>query len=133
MKPDTLGHIATAGRNRNAAQELLTLVTSMNVQPPLYEWVSVMAFYSAVHYVNAFLWERHGLAPTSHGQRGSYIATLAPLPSLRLEYRQLSSHAWNARYVHGYRLSERQIRDLLDINLPYVEAMICAELGVSPP
>jgi len=133
VKPETIEHIETAGRNRDLARELRSLASSLRTQPPPFEWIAVIAFYSAVHYVNALLWEQHGIAPANHTQRGGHIATLSPLTRARLEYRQVNSHAWNARYVSGYRLSETQTRDLLDANLVQVEAVVCRALGITPP
>jgi hypothetical protein len=65
-------HLETAERNRDLARLLLapSMAASLSThgfrQPP-YEWVAVIVFYAAVHYVNAYLWERLRLEPNDHG------------------------------------------------------------------
>jgi hypothetical protein len=49
-------HIQTAERNREIA--LAHLITQAHsVQPPAFEWATVIAFYAAVHFINGYLWE----------------------------------------------------------------------------
>ena len=132
MKPETIEHVETAVRDRNLARALVRHGVGLGLEPPPYEWVVVVGFYAAVHYVNALLWERYSIKPNTHAERTGYIGSLAPLTTCRLEYRQLNNHGWSARYAPGYRLSEQLARALLDVNLARVEEVVCSRLGLTP-
>jgi hypothetical protein len=132
VKPGAIEHIETAFRNRDLSRLLLQQGAQLGLQPPPFEWVTVVAFYAAVHYVNAFLWEQLGIMPSSHTERTGYVASVSPLTSCRIEYRQLNHHGWSARYAPGFRVQEQQARALLDGNLAHVEGIVCASLGIAP-
>ena len=91
-----------------------------------------MAFYSAVHYVNAILWEWRDLRPGTHTERTWYIENHSPLSAFKLDYRQLNSHGWHARYARGYRLQQERAQALVDVNLAQIAATVCSALGISP-
>ena len=132
MKPETTRCLEQAARNRDLARFLLTSATSSGMTPPPIEWVAVVAFYSAVHYVNAILWEWVGVKPDTHTERTWYVDTHPPLTVITLDYRQLNNHGWHARYTPGYRMSQADVQYLLDTALTNVETLICSELGVNP-
>ncbi len=54
MEQKTADCLWTAERNSDLATELL----ATHMQTPPFDWAVVIAFYAAVHYVNAYLWER---------------------------------------------------------------------------
>ena len=53
VKPETIQHLETAARNRDLARALIGYGPGMELHSPPFEWVAVVAFYAAVHYVNA--------------------------------------------------------------------------------
>jgi hypothetical protein len=53
MEQKTREHLETAARNRDLAHALIDPESSIIVQPPPLDWAVVVAFYAAVHYVNA--------------------------------------------------------------------------------
>jgi hypothetical protein len=132
VKPETIQHLETAARNRELARALVSLGPTMGLPSPPFEWVAVVAFYAAVHYVNAILWEWGGVKPDTHTERTWYVEYHPPLAAFRLEYRHLNIHGWNARYAAGYRLSLRQAQTLVEVTLLHVERVVCSSLGVSP-
>ena len=132
MKPETIQHLETAARNRDLARALISHGPGMGMNTPPYEWVAVVAFYSAVHYVNALLWEWRSIKPDTHTERTWYVGNHAPLSGFSLDYRLLNSHGWNARYAPGYRLQQSQVAVLVNVHLDQIEATVCSALGVSP-
>ena len=99
--------------------------------PPL-EWVAVVAFYAAVHDVNAILWEWRSIKPETHTERTWYVDNHPPLSAFKLDYRLLNNHGWSSRYTPGYRLNSQQAQNLIDVNLAQIEAVVCSALGTTP-
>ena len=132
MKPETLGHIEAAGRNREIAWQLFSNSRQPGLTVRPFEWVAVVTFYSAVHYANAYIWELHG-RKVRHPQRRQFIAAHPPLMGHLADYVQVEAHAWAARYTPGHRLSAQDARELLTQNLALFQTTICRELGIIPP
>lgn len=85
-----------------------------------YDWVAVIAFYAAVHYVNAYLWEMDNhYSPENHRERAEKIDNLPDLRLIRAHYRRLNRLGYNARYNETYRLNlstaQSALADLQDI------------------
>jgi hypothetical protein len=123
-------HLQTAERNRAIALAYL-VTTAPGVQPPPNEWVAVIAFYAAVHYVNAYLWEIRRYAPPDHDSRNRLVTGDITLAPRRHEYRRLLNTGFRARYVPGFRLQEQDARDLIDGDLEMVRQTVRGALGVS--
>ena len=87
MNARTLEHLQRAERNQQLAGLYLAHAATATIQPPPYEWVAVMAFYSAVHYVNAALWEIKGIDPGGHQNRSGFLAAEPKLRGCANEYR----------------------------------------------
>ena len=66
MDQRTREHLDLAERDHKLAQDLLGLAASGTLRPPPYEWIAVVAFYAALHYVNAYLWEIQQRETNSH-------------------------------------------------------------------
>jgi hypothetical protein len=94
--------------------------------------VAVIAFYSAVHYVNAILWEWGGVRPDTHTERTWYVDHHPPLAAFSIAYRQLNAQGWHARYAAGYRLTLPQAQHLVEVNLLQIERGVCSALGINP-
>ena len=132
MKPETPGQVETAGRNRDIARALLAGTWHTGLQASPFGWVAVVAFYSAVHYVNAYIWEIEGTI-LYHPPRRAYITAHPPLSGFLQGYLQLEAHARDARYTPGYVLGQQDAQVLVDTNLMRIEAIVCNALGVTPP
>lgn len=120
-------HLLTARHNRDFA---VTLVNTYDDAPPSLNWAAVMAFYAAVHYVNAYLWEIAQVEPSSHSERAKLINTWPILDPLIPGYRKLQGYSINARYSPGFQMQPRDVRGLLDTDLVVVAQVI--ESALSP-
>ncbi len=86
--PTVQEYLIKAERNERLADILASL-------PERYtEWEVTVLFYSALHYVNAFL-EMQGLEATHHHARYQLIASMT---NFAREYENLSQKSVNARY-----------------------------------
>jgi len=99
--PEVDKHLALADRNRDLAITVRDHGADM-VTPPPYDWVIVMAFYAALHYVNAHYWRRmEHKPPTDHQARNGYVNKTTELQSIAPMYNQLYSASRIARYDIG--------------------------------
>ncbi len=94
LKPETEDYLARAERNRTVARVFCDPQQNPALQPPPLEWAAVAAFYAAVHYVQALLWERWGLRPTDHPARRGYVVRTQPLRTVLGAYDILADLAW---------------------------------------
>lgn len=62
MKPRTRDFLEAATRH----QQFASVQINMPTPPAWAEWAIIASFYSAVHYVNANLWENYEFEPRSH-------------------------------------------------------------------
>jgi hypothetical protein len=118
----TLDHLQLAERNRDIARKLID-------DPTTVEWAAIAMFYSAVHYVNAYLWERYHKAPRDHGERTWGVHQDAGINACLSNYDLLKDVAYHARYTETYTLSEQDARALLEVDLRAVEFTILTALG----
>ncbi len=132
MKPETLDHLQIAERNRELARALLD-PSNASLRPSPWEWVAVVAFYAAVHYVNAYLWETQGVDPGGHGRRGKEVQRNPRLAACFGSYQRLTGLAWSARYSRGFVLPEQDARDLVDVDYRLVETTVLTALGLPVP
>ena len=121
--PSTKKHL------RNAKDHYDAAVTAA-VQPETRSWAAVAAFYCAHQLVHAVLANETQLAeemrhPESHGTSRDVLGTSVLVARLYraidLAYLSLFATGKAVRY-EGRRVSEREIRDLLDSDLPTVRA-----------
>ena len=132
MEDETIDHLMAAEQNRELTRALLA-PTGQRLRPRRGEWTGVIAFYSAVHYVNAFLWEARRFAPKSHQERRGAFNREATLQPLLDNYRVLQAFSFDARYLVPFSASESEVRDLVDIDLRAVEGAILLALGLALP
>ena len=111
MDQRTAEHLTRAQRNWDVAQYLAhqALIT-----PSPDEWSIVAAFYSAVHLVNAYLWEKGKKAPSDHRARRSLMAQDSALDPISDAYDELADWAWTARYSRQPRFTTTQAQQALD-------------------
>ena len=91
------------------------------------EWEVVMLFYSALHYVDAFLATR-GLHPQSHFERKDLVASLT---SLARYYEILFKRSMNARY-HLYQFTPQEVDRIRNGAFRRVKEEVLALLGNRP-
>lgn len=99
-------HLEAAERHQLIAREF-----SFNppgaINPPPIEWVITCVFYSAVHYVTAYFYERDGASPTNHVERSAVMARKSELAPIVDAYNDLSDWSRTARYNALPRLDHR--------------------------
>ncbi len=82
-------------------------------------WICVMAFYSALHYVDAYLLRRHGIRRIHHEERNADVSQL--IREIEEEYLRLYNYGNNARYDKMRNLPDEEdseqaaTKDLLKI------------------
>jgi hypothetical protein len=101
-------HIQQAERNEDLYEYL------GRATPPYYEWQVVALFYSALHYVDAYLATLslpNGVHPGSHSERNYLVRVEAFLRGLWVDYRELQDRSRDARYdLVSFRPTD--VRDL---------------------
>jgi len=124
----TREHLDLAERNQKLAQDLLDLAAAGTLQPPPYEWIAVIAFYSALHYVNAYLWEILQKETPSHPQRAAWVRQDKDLSACTGEFHRLWNAGGSARYDRGYSVSPSDAEDLVNTDLKAVASVVLAAL-----
>jgi hypothetical protein len=132
VDPKTIDHLRIAERNRDLALALLN-PSRAGLQPSPWEWVAVMAFYAAVHAVNAYLWETRRFEPSNHAARSSEVRHNLPIRACRFSYQALNRTGYDARYDEQFVLSEQRARVLLEVHYRRVEATVMQALGQAAP
>lgn len=87
------GRIALANRFKTS---LFALVDDVESHA---EAIAILAFYRALHLVDAMFLARKGRAPMQHGERGTWLARDVKLKDLKREYDPLFEAAYVARYL----------------------------------
>ena len=132
MEAATIAHLLAAEENREHCLSLLDRAAA-GVRPRRWEWTGVVAFYSAVHYVNAYLWEARRFSPRSHQERSDAFHVEAALRQARSGYWYLRDFSYEVRYQPRVSATEVIARDLVDIDLRVVEAAVRRGLGLAIP
>ena len=130
MDQKTLDHLRVARRNRDLARALLA---QNSLAPDPWEWVAVIVFYAAVHYVNAYLWERYHVEPANHAERTYGVHQDPAINACEDEYDRLRDQGFIARYDERLGVSELEARSLLEVDLRAVEATVMRALGQPVP
>lgn len=100
---------------------------SLSLDPGKYsDWIATGLFYTALHYVDAFLATKNQ-HPGKHDIRDGFVAKLHELKPLYSEYRALKDSSRNARYwcIPGYSVTHLgqlrgHVRRIADGLRPYV-------------
>ena len=132
MEPRTRAHLARADHHRDVALALIGPVAASLTRPPPLDWAVVAAFYAAVHYVNAYLWETQHWDPGTHQQRAAAVTRTAALRAAAHEYRWLMDLAYQARYVPHFRESRTDIEGAVLSDLEQVRRAVLGALGLTP-
>ena len=103
--PEQSEHIAAAEANTQLATTLLDMSPT---------WSIVVTFYSALHWVDAFL-ATYPLHPENHVERNYYVG-LSPLAPIFPSYIRLSNHSREARYdLRAFTRAEASQRLTVDL------------------
>jgi hypothetical protein len=84
-------HLLKAERNKKLLSNFL-----IEIIKECPDWVSVVAFYTALHFVEAFLKKEHGLDFEHHEERHSFMSV--HLPEIFDAYYRLYDLGFSARY-----------------------------------
>jgi hypothetical protein len=122
-------HLDKAGAYRTVVHTLAALPQAAANQPPLLDWAVVAAFYAAVHYINAFLLETTGQAPTAHGPRRSAMIGTKGARALAA-YRGLEDLAWQIRYEPRFVLDPQDADHAIRSALETVRRVVRSGLGL---
>ena len=134
MEPRTVEHLTIGEKNRDLARALLTpSQAALGLAFAPWEWVAVIAFYAAVHDVNAYLWESAHIEPATHGERLAYVRRDRALRRCQSGYARLQNFGFHARYTPGYVVSEHDARELVTVDLRAVEVAVMAALKLPAP
>ena len=107
-------HLSAAAHNKQLARNLLA-----SLEP---EWAAVLAFYSALHQVDAYF-AQIALHPLNHEMRKSYIQRTGQLRQIYADYRTLESRSRDARY-DLVRISPSAVQQLIDNELEAIEGVV---------
>ncbi len=82
-------HLAKAVRNEEFYENVLELNS---------DWAVVGLFYSAVHYIEAYLAKRLSIHSDNHEDRKNYVNQFSNLKPIYKEYSELQNLSWGIRY-----------------------------------
>ena len=132
MEPRTSAHLTTGERNHSVAQALAAPVASALLQPPPLEWAVVAAFYAAVHYVNAYLWEQLRYEPRYHADRRQSVGRVQTLWPTSPAYANLQDLAFRVRYQPMFGLAPVRARAAVQTDPELVATTVRQALGLPP-
>jgi hypothetical protein len=85
-------------------------------------WKLVAMFYTAVHYIEAYLAKQLNQHLRSHTTRDNYVARESNLRNIRNQYSKLKYYGYNARYEPD-QFTDRDVKDAIG-DLAHVKATI---------
>lgn len=92
------------------------------------EWVSIVAFYSALHFVSAYLVKEHGLYFEDHEERNRAVSF--HLGAIDIEYKRLYDLCLNSRYGSiKDNPKPDEAKDAVNIELTKVEHFVKSHMA----
>ena len=82
-----------------------------------------MAFYAALHYVDAYLTEHAGGSPSDHASRNKTMDQVTAFATIASTYRQLYRRSMTARYYPMYAFRRSAVEAVLN-DMRYIQAEI---------
>lgn len=101
-RPETQASLAAGGRHLRFAVTLLQQVPEQTANASD-DWVLVVAFYAAVHVMNAWRWERRQQQPRTHNDRRNLIRAEPALQPVKRAFQQLRNQSEQTRYSPTFR------------------------------
>jgi hypothetical protein len=123
LAPQTERHLTAGDRNRQLAEFALRNCADWGFDPPPYDWIVTMAFYAALHYVDAYLTERAGGSPSDHVSRDKTMDQISAFGAIAFSYRQLYRRSMTARYCPIYAFRRSAVEAVLN-DMRYMQAEI---------
>ena len=80
------------------------------------DWIVIIAFYQALHWVDAYLLSTGQTQPTSHGARKKMVRSDNFLRSIYGNFEYMYNASMHARY-HSWKNLYPEVRVILDIDL----------------
>jgi hypothetical protein len=130
VDPRAVEQLATADRFRALARALASAPGAALVTPPPRDWALVVAFYAAVQYLGAYLWEKQRVEFRSHQTREQAMRTVGALRAAEVAYVRLRRLSESTRYLHRYRPTPVVVQDALDTDLEAVRRAVRTALGL---
>jgi len=118
-------HLQQARENRALARHLLTL-DSEDLRPAALRWAVVVAFYTSVHCMDAYLAGR-GFTPSSHRSRAAMMSNAGIPDAEYTAHEQLQQLSLHARYLLRSFTSEYVQSVVMDGYLRTVTAFVRLE------
>ncbi|MGC9780920.1 MAG: hypothetical protein HZR80_16880 [Candidatus Heimdallarchaeota archaeon] len=108
---DTQDHLQIAKKNQDF------LIHTEKKIPPFEEWGATILFYIAIHYIEAYLYAKYEMDPSTHLRRLNILINNTTMPEdiIRL-YQTLYNRSIECRY-HNIRLSKANYLELKNNNL----------------
>ena len=114
-------HLRQAEHNRDFANSLDASKYS--------DWIAIALFYSALHYLDAFLATK-GHHPGGHPVRDGFVAMVVELKPIYNEYRTLKNSAHTARYFCLPAFSPGHLKQLRDVHLAQIRDHLRAYIPI---
>ncbi|TVR71579.1 MAG: hypothetical protein EA415_11105 [Sphaerobacteraceae bacterium] len=114
----TNAFLKLADENRDLANRLIN-----DDVPPL-RWISVIAFYSAVHYIGAYVWAHDRREISNHEERDVEVHRDLELRRIAPYYLRLFDHGFKARYKAYYKERPESVAELLNVDLAAIEKCV---------
>ncbi|MCI0455212.1 MAG: hypothetical protein L0Y68_09495 [Candidatus Dadabacteria bacterium] len=121
--PSLYEHKQKAEHNERFANSL-----ALNSTPYL-DWVVTGLFYSAIHYIDAYLANFQGIHPYSHEDRDDKV--LRYLRKINRDYRELKDDSKNARY-NMRNFSVDEIRNVILPRFKNIKNAIIGSISTTP-
>lgn len=131
MDARTEAHLRKAEHLRQIAHDLSARSASGPSGLPPHDWAVAAAFYAAVHYVNAYLWERQRLDPGSHRGRSGLMWSVPVLRPAAGAYSTLERLGWKYRYDPVFQLRPRDVLHVVQVELEDVRRVVRGALGLT--
>lgn len=93
------------------------------------DWVATALFYTALHYVDAFL-DTKGYHPGKHDVRDGFVAKVQELRPIYDHYRALKDSSRTARYYCPPAFPPQHLRDLRNIHLERIRSTLRAYIPI---
>lgn len=123
--------IFTDGDENRAVARLLA-IQQAELANAARRWAAISAFYAAVHYVNAWLWEQFQIEPRDHTERRTFVMTVATFKPVAIAYARLQDQGYDARYRIGYHVSSSDLNDLIERDLQAIRGVVLQSLNARP-
>lgn len=123
MQQRANAYFQTAERNRDLAKAHIFTASTQ-------DWAVVIAFYAALHFVHAYLYEKEGQKdPKSHHEREWCVENIQALQAAEIYYDDLYDFSLKVRYEPNYRLNSLVAQEAID-NMHEVERVVRKGLGI---